>query len=75
VETEGETLARIKAFLDNAKPEPFDAITTLGKVAESIPEYAHINRAELGADGLLSGIQEAPEPEPEPTEVTASGEA
>ena len=75
VETEGETLSRIKAFLDNAKPEPFDAITTLGKVAESVPEYAHISRAELGADGLLSGIQEAPEPEPEPTEVTASGEA
>jgi predicted molibdopterin-dependent oxidoreductase YjgC len=75
VETEGETLNRISALLDKSKPELFDAITTLGRIAEAVPEYAHINRAELGAEGLLSGVQEAPEPEPEPVDITASGEA
>lgn len=75
VENEGETLNRISASLSNAKTEPFDAIMTLGKIAETIPEYAHISRAALGEQGKVSGIQEAVDPDPEPAEITVSGEA
>ena len=75
VENEGETLSRISASLSNAKTEPFDAIMTLGKIAETIPEYAHISRAALGEQGKVSGIQEAVDPDPEPAEITVSGEA
>ena len=77
VETEGSSLARIQALLADGKGELFDPIVILGKIAEAVPEYAHINRADLSGEGLLSGIQEAPGPEPEPDaeDAGASGEA
>ena len=75
VETEGAVITRLVAMLKDSKPEPFDAIAVLNQIAASVPEFAHISQAGLGAEGLVCGIQPPPEPEPEATDATVSGEA